>query len=386
MVNAVLSRCALSQIERKKMFLVDLIAHAECRVCDPLKAKTPIETLRAEILLPDAEHHHVIVEQPRLSDGPVHKGLPYPASRHVSAQVELAKLDSFSFTKVKIKPIIESKAAIADHFAAALCNAEHLARVSDFGGDGRFGFGLGKEGGEVCIGVNMPKRIHKARPRQFGERGGVFGYWRAVKDHRIDCASHSRQSHLQASDRIAIMAVIARFTLAALGALALSSSPVQASTKGWEDASDIGVYSLFAASIAIPVLKNDGKGVLQAGGSFVAASLVTEGLKEAFPTLRPDGSDRRSFPSGHTSRSFAAAATIWKRNGAAYGIPAAIVAGLVGTARMKANKHRFGEVAVGAAIGLASGILITNKHAGAQTTLVPWGDTKGGGLAFAARF
>jgi membrane-associated phospholipid phosphatase len=175
-------------------------------------------------------------------------------------------------------------------------------------------------------------------------------------------------------------------SLFAVAVVMASASPAQASKKGWATASDVGAYSLIALSVGIPAIEKDGKGVLQAAGSFGAASLVTEGLKQAFPTLRPDGSDNKSFPSGHTSRSFAAAATLWQRQGKSIGIPAVVVAGLVGVARMKADKHRFGEVAVGAAIGLASGILITNKRSDAKTALVPWTDGKGGGISFAMRF
>lgn len=166
----------------------------------------------------------------------------------------------------------------------------------------------------------------------------------------------------------------------------LSPSAAYASKEGWATASDVGAYSLMAISLGLPVIEKDKNGALQALGSFGAASLVTEGLKQAFPTLRPDGSDRKSFPSGHTSRSFAAAATLWERQGPIVGISAMVVAGLVGTARIKADKHRFSEVAVGAAIGLASGILITNRKPGSQSALVPWGDMSGGGIAFAMRF
>ncbi len=176
------------------------------------------------------------------------------------------------------------------------------------------------------------------------------------------------------------------FNLSAIALVAATTSPAYASKDGWATASDVGAYSLIALSVGLPALKKDGKGALQAAASFGAASLVTEGLKLTFPTLRPDGSDNKSFPSGHSSRSFAAAATLWQRQGKSIGIPAMLVAGMVGVARMKADKHRFGEVAVGAAIGLASGILITNKRADAQTTLVPWTDGKGGGISFAMRF
>lgn len=169
-------------------------------------------------------------------------------------------------------------------------------------------------------------------------------------------------------------------------AAALSSSPLQASKKGWSDASDVGAYSLIAVSIGLPLAKGDKEGALQAAGAFAITSAVTEGMKQAFPKTRPDGSDRKSFPSGHTSRSFAAAATLYKRQGPEIGIPAFIVASFVGGARMKADKHFFSDVAIGAAIGTAAGLLITNKRPDATTALVPWADTKGGGVSFAMRF
>jgi membrane-associated phospholipid phosphatase len=165
------------------------------------------------------------------------------------------------------------------------------------------------------------------------------------------------------------------------------STPAQAGPKDWGTVSDVGVYTLIAASVAVPVAKHDKQGAFQAVGSFAATSLVTEGLKQAFPKTRPDGSDRKSFPSGHTSRAFSSAATLYNRQGPAIGVPAFIVASLVGVARVKADKHFWSDVAVGAAIGTASGFLITrNRPSEAQATLMPWGDTKGGGLAFAMRF
>jgi membrane-associated phospholipid phosphatase len=107
--------------------------------------------------------------------------------------------------------------------------------------------------------------------------------------------------------------------------------------------------------------------------------------KEAFPELRPDGSNRKSFPSGHTSLAFASAATLYQRQGAKVGIPAFLVAGFVGVARVKADKHHWYDCVVGAGIGAAAGFLITNKPE-RQVALMPWGDTKGGGISLAARF
>lgn len=163
------------------------------------------------------------------------------------------------------------------------------------------------------------------------------------------------------------------------------SSPAAASDKGWDDAGTVGEYALIAVAIGAPTVQGDWDGALQAGGSMLAATAVTQSLKEAFPEWRPDRSDRRSFPSQHTSVSFAAAATISNRYGWQYGLPAHIVAGFVGFSRVKANKHHVHDVLVGAAIGEVAGFLITNKR-DSKVQVFPWGDTKSVGVSLNMRF
>lgn len=154
----------------------------------------------------------------------------------------------------------------------------------------------------------------------------------------------------------------------------------------WATASDVGVYGLTAVALGLPLIKGDQQGAFQAAGSIGAALLVTTGLKETFPELRPDGSDRKSFPSGHTSRAFAAASTIYNREGPSAGIPAMAVASFVGVARVQADKHFWHDVLVGAGIGMASGFLITRQRSEKQAMIVPWGDTKSAGVSVAMRF
>jgi membrane-associated phospholipid phosphatase len=133
-------------------------------------------------------------------------------------------------------------------------------------------------------------------------------------------------------------------------------------------------------------VKDDMPGTLQAAGSIGAAQLVTFGLKEAFPEWRPDHSNRKSFPSGHTSSAFAAASTLFNREGPAVGIPAFVVASFVGVGRVEADKHHWYDVVVGAGIGTAAGFLITRDRKDKVAMLTPWGDSKGGGISFAMRF
>lgn len=164
--------------------------------------------------------------------------------------------------------------------------------------------------------------------------------------------------------------------------------PTQAmalSNKGWDDASSVGEIALVTAALGVPAVQGDWTGDLQAGASVGAAALIATGLKEVFPETRPDGSNRKSFPSGHTAISFAAAASLQNRYGWEVGLPATLVATFVGIARVKARKHHWYDVVAGAAIGEASGLLITTKR-NQNVRLLPWGDTKGGGLAFAMNF
>ncbi|HEV2748693.1 MAG TPA: phosphatase PAP2 family protein [Allosphingosinicella sp.] len=171
----------------------------------------------------------------------------------------------------------------------------------------------------------------------------------------------------------------------ALAAATVPQPAVALDRDDWNAASRLGEVALVAAALGFPLAHGDGAGALQAGGSLGAAWLATEGLKQAFPSRRPDGSDRRSFPSGHTSISFAAAATLHQRNGWEVGLPATVAAAFVGVARIKADKHRWYDVLAGAAIGEAAGFLITSPR-NANVRVLPWGDTQGGGVAVGLRF
>ncbi|MCT2559265.1 phosphatase PAP2 family protein [Tsuneonella sp. YG55] len=165
---------------------------------------------------------------------------------------------------------------------------------------------------------------------------------------------------------------------AAAAALALSA-PAAASDKDWDTASTIGAVALGAWAVGVPAATGDARGALQSGLSVGAAYAVSTGLKEAFPETRPDGSDNRSFPSGHTAASFAAAASIYERRGPGDGIPAFALASFVGLARVEAHKHHWYDVVAGAGIGTASGLLLTHPLAEKRVALVPWVDSTGGG-------
>lgn len=84
--------------------------------------------------------------------------------------------------------------------------------------------------------------------------------------------------------------------------------------------------------------------------------VITQGLKYTINEIRPDGSEH-SFPSGHTATAFFGARMLDRAYGKKY--PAIAIGGYAlatatGALRMANNKHWASDVAMGAAIGIAS--------------------------------
>ena len=117
------------------------------------------------------------------------------------------------------------------------------------------------------------------------------------------------------------------------------------------------------------------------------SSLVTETLKPIVREPRPsDSSDKSSFPSGHSTRAFAFAATVNELHGTTWGIPAYALATAVAYSRMNDNRHYVHDVLAGAAIGASYGISIArrykDKKSNTEFTALPTGE----GLALGFRY
>ena len=88
--------------------------------------------------------------------------------------------------------------------------------------------------------------------------------------------------------------------------------------------------------------------------SYVALTAMAGALKLSVSECRPDGSNNRSFPSGHAARAFAGAELVRSEYGWQWGISAYAVATGVGILRVAGEHHYVHDVLAGAAIGVFS--------------------------------
>lgn len=91
--------------------------------------------------------------------------------------------------------------------------------------------------------------------------------------------------------------------------------------------------------------------------SFGLNIAVTQGLKHTVHEMRPDGTDNKSFPSGHTAVAFCGATTLmheYRKVSPWIGVAGYAVATGVAVDRVRRNRHHWYDVVTGAAIGVAS--------------------------------
>jgi membrane-associated phospholipid phosphatase len=78
-------------------------------------------------------------------------------------------------------------------------------------------------------------------------------------------------------------------------------------------------------------------------------------LKVAVGRERPNGENNQSFPSGHASNAFTIATVTQRHYGWKLGVPAYVLAGVVGASRIQQDKHYLGDVLAGATLGYIVG-------------------------------
>lgn len=116
---------------------------------------------------------------------------------------------------------------------------------------------------------------------------------------------------------------------------------------------------------------------------FVVNKTLTASIKSIGLRDRPDSSNRRSFPSGHTSTSFMWATVVSRSYGWKAGVPAYAFASYIGSSRLKSRKHFLTDIVAGATIGYIAGRTVTRKGPRVGERRARWrvGVPPGGGVA-----
>ena len=138
---------------------------------------------------------------------------------------------------------------------------------------------------------------------------------------------------------------------------------ISGSRKAVRTSGDVLAFVTPVASLTTVLVLQDWKGLRQGALAGVSTIGMTYALKYLIKKERPDGSDKHSFPSMHTSVSFTGAAFIQRRYGWKWGIPAYAIASYVGWSRTYAKKHDWWDVVAGAALGAGSAYIFTRPFA-----------------------
>ncbi len=194
---------------------------------------------------------------------------------------------------------------------------------------------------------------------------------------------------LASRDHLTVLAVGALVAVAAHSAdrpatNALSSS--RAGFLGGGEAIGSARFQLGGALAAFAVGHAIGNAKIAAvGADLVRANIVSQTLtgavKFAARRERPDGTGF-SFPSGHTSVTFATATVLQRHFGWKTGVPAYAVASYVAASRIHDKRHFLSDVAFGAAVGVVSGWTVTVGQGKAQMDVAPIVTPGGGGIGF----
>lgn len=125
--------------------------------------------------------------------------------------------------------------------------------------------------------------------------------------------------------------------------------------------------------------------------AYTINGLSTVLLKTAVNTQRP--SDHYSgghygFPSFHTSSTFTLASVMNEYYGWEVGVPAYVVAGLVGWSRIDSREHDLSDVVFGAALGYVIGTSVARHHltGDSRVLLFPWNEPTNGAIGLACEW
>lgn len=143
-------------------------------------------------------------------------------------------------------------------------------------------------------------------------------------------------------------------------------------------ASGLTTYSI-AKAIKNPKGAAVGRDIVRAQ---VLSQALVQTVKYSVRRERPDLSNNKSFPSGHSASAFATATVLQRHYGWKVGVPAYALGGYIALARMAWNRHHATDVVMGAGFGIASARTVTMSMAKSRFSVGVQPTTGGASLNF----
>jgi membrane-associated phospholipid phosphatase len=138
------------------------------------------------------------------------------------------------------------------------------------------------------------------------------------------------------------------------------------------------------ATYAVGRISGHGK-VSEIGSDLIRAQIVTQAMTAAIKLsvgrTRPDGT-QYSFPSGHSSVTFATATVLQRNLGWKVGVPAYGLATFVAASRVQDKRHFLSDVTFGAALGIVGGRTVTIGRGDARFAVSPAPAPGGAAVSF----
>lgn len=148
----------------------------------------------------------------------------------------------------------------------------------------------------------------------------------------------------------------------ALGGAGIKSHLVNTSSERgvWSRVDDglqyvpVGAYAMLGFIPGVRHKHNIGERLMAGATAYIVMAGLCEGAKHLVREPRPDGTNDKSFPSGHTAKAFCGAELCRLEYGNAYGAAAYAFAVATGIIRVVNNRHWCNDVLAGAGIGFLS--------------------------------
>ena len=220
-------------------------------------------------------------------------------------------------------------------------------------------------------------QLYSPGNHQYALRGNDLLSNDSFPNHRLSVAIKDNQLSTN-NDRITARSILIPSAMIAYGAFTLTSKDLRrvnfaVKRELWEERKDgkgkpfhIDNFTLVAPAVAVYALNIAGvKGknnlidasIIYGMSHLIGQMLIVSNVKKLTDIMRPDSSNRLSFPSGHTAQAFISAEFLrreYKDVSPWIGVAGYAVAVGTGFLRMYNNKHWLNDVIAGAGVGILS--------------------------------